>query len=353
MKKIGILLNEPVPKTLTKVFRGMLTGILDGVGSSNAVIIDTNNGKKIKNLLNRDDAEIMHITWQDGYDWSDYESMVKEKLSQFELLIVVACAYRDNVYDCDSHKLVDLFEGHLQNGDYTCYTKFVSTRKMLERYMIYKQFKDRKIIHYCLDPRECISTDVINHGFCVFFANKGDWEHAPTFEMSLFEDVKQQEKTTDFVFYGTAITQYRSYLLDYEDTLKNIRNSDVRIVRVVQRDGVTQDQYYDKLSRSKFTLVIPSYDVTTFSVSRFIEAIARQCLPLILDRVDLTDIKNTFPDLYDIMTKYLVVSIDGIQEKIDSIDREALLNTIMNCQTVKNWQDIEYYKQRWSYLINK
>ena len=167
----------------------------------------------------------------------------------------------------------------------------------------------------------------------------------------MFKNGKDIEKTVDFTFYGTALTEDRQYLVEQKDLLTNIRNSDVGIIVKKDSTYVSQTEYYDKLARSKFTLIIPSYDVTTFSVIRFLEAVSNHCLPLVLDTVNLTDLKNTFKDIYDIVKKYLVVNINDIQSKIDSLDYNKIINKLFNTQSVKNFSDDEYFKTEWRKLI--
>ena len=122
---------------------------------------------------------------------------------------------------------------------------------------------------------------------------------------------------------------------------------------IVKKDNtyISQVEYYNKLSHSKFTLIIPSYDITTFSIIRFLEAISNRCLPLVLDTVNLTDLKNTFPDIYNIVKKNLVVNIKDIQSKINELNYDKIINEIFNTKSIKNFTDIEYFKKEWSKIL--
>ena len=167
----------------------------------------------------------------------------------------------------------------------------------------------------------------------------------------MFLNGKDIEKTLDFVFYGTAMNPDRQYLVDKASKIKKIKRSDVGIITKRDSTYVDQNTYYDKLAHAKFTLIIPSYDKTTFSIIRFLEAVSNHCLPLVLDSVDLTDLKNTFPDIYRIVKRYLVVDIDHIQDKINETDYDKIIKKIFNTDSVKKFTDLEYFKKEWNKIV--
>ena len=346
---VGLFLNMGIAKGLVNTISYHMNAIIDSLDSK-VILFDVNNGNKLKNLLNRTDIEYRHLYWKDNYNWQSYETFVRSQIKDIDTFIIFGSTLFNN-YNSKNSSLVDKFDNALANNNYEYNLKFVSTRIVMQRYFICKLCKNKNLIYICLDPQECILTDKFNTGTCVYILNRGNKIHKPSYEKYMFKNGKDIEKTVDFTFYGTALTEDRQYLVEQKDLLTNIRNSDVGIIIKKDSTYVSQTEYYNKLARSKFTLIIPSYDVTTFSVIRFLEAVSNHCLPLVLDTVNLTDLKNTFKDIYDIVKKYLVVNINDIQSKIDSLDYNKIINKLFNTQSVKNFSDDEYFKTEWRKLI--
>lgn len=351
---IGILVNQTFIKHIINLLCYSINTIIDSVGPENIVMIDINTGNKVKRMLGRDDVEYRHIPWKNEDDWKSYTETIYNTIDDLDTLIIISGSYFSKTHSRTKYNLIENFEKHLNDKDYKYSTTFVSMRSLFQKYMICRcsYNKRLKMVYYALDPLECCYTEVFNYGVTTFCTNCGSLLAVPTYELLMYKNAKCSEKTVDFTFYGTATSYERNYLNDYKDDLVAVRNSDVRIINDLKTQGVAQDEYYNKLAKSKYTLVIPSYDVTTFSYSRFIESIAHHCIPLVLDKVNLADLKNTYKDLYDIVEKYLVVSLYNIQEKIDSLDYDYIINELLNTTTIKNLQNIDYYKERWSEIIN-
>jgi hypothetical protein len=346
---IGLFLNMGIAKGLVNTIKYHMNAIIDSL-DTNVIVFDANRGNKLKKLLNRDDVEYKHIPWIDGYTWKDYEKDIKDKVKDIDTLIIFGSTMFDT-YNSKNSSLVDNFDKKLDEGNYEYNLSFLSTRIVQQRYFICKLCRDKKLIYVCLDPQECILTDKFNTGLCTYILNRGNKKYIPSYEKYMFKNGKDIEKTVDFTFYGTALTEDRKYLVDRADLLTSIRNSDVGIIVKKDNTYVSQTEYYDKLARSKFTLIIPSYDITTFSIIRFLEAVSNHCLPLVLDTVDLTDLKNTFPDIYDIVKKNLVVNIKDIQSKINELDYDKIIKKIFNTESVKNFTDLDYFKREWSKIV--
>lgn len=346
---IGILLNMSIAKGLVNTIKYHLNAIIDNI-DSNAVIIDINVGNKLKNFLSRNDVEYRHITWSDNYNWQKYEKLIKEQTKDLDTLIIFGNTMFNN-YNNKNTSLINKFDKEIDNHNYMYNIKFVSTRTVMQRYFICRTCKNKKLIYICLDPQECVITDYLKTGICTYILNKGNKKYVPSYEKYLFDNNQIVDKTIDFTFYGTALTEDRQYLLEYKYILTNIKNSDVGIIVKKDNTYISQVEYYNKLSHSKFTLIIPSYDITTFSIIRFLEAISNHCLPLVLDTVNLTDLKNTFPDIYNIVKKNLVVNIKDIQSKINELNYDKIINEIFNTKSIKNFTDIEYFKKEWSKIL--
>ena len=346
---IGLFLNMGIAKGLVNTVKYHMNAIIDSL-NANVIVFDTNSGNKLKNLLGRDDVEYRHLPWIDGYNWKDYEKDIKNSTKDIDTFIIFGSTMFNN-YNSKNSDLVDSLDRELDKGNYEFNLSFVSTRTVQQRYFICKLCKDKKLIYFYIDPSECILTKRFNTGTTVYYLKRDDCVYLPSYEKYMFENGKDIEKTVDFTFYGTALTEDRQYLVEQKDLLTGIRNSDVGIIVKKDSTYVSQTEYYDKLARSKFTLIIPSYDSTTFSVIRFLEAVSNHCLPLVLDTVNLTDLQNTFPDICDIVKKYLVVNIKDIQSKIDSLDYDTIIKEIFNSKSVKNFSNDEYYKKEWSKIV--
>ena len=346
---IGLFLNMGIAKGLVNTVKYHMNAIIDSL-DANVVVFDTNSGNKLKNLLDRDDVEYRHLPWVDGYTWKDYEQDVKDAIKDIDTFIIFGSTMFNN-YNSKNSDLVDSLDRELDKDNYEFNLSFVSTRMVQQRYFICKLCKNKKLIYVCLDPQECVLTDKFNTGLCAYILNRGNKKYVPSYEKYMFKNGKDIEKTVDFTFYGTALTEDRHYLVEQKDLLTSIRNSDVGVIVKKDSTYVNQRDYYEKLARSKFTLIIPSYDVTTFSVIRFLEAVSNHCLPLVLDTVNLTDLQNTFPDIYNIVKKYLIVNIKDIQSKIDSLDYDAIIKEIFDSKSVKNFSNDEYYKKEWSKIV--
>lgn len=348
---VGLFLNMGIAKGLVNTISYHLNAIIDSI-DQDIVVFDTNSGDKLKKLLDRDDVEYRHIYWVECYDWKQYEDIIKDKVKDIDTFIIFGSSMMSN-YNSSNSGLVDNFDKEFDSGNYNFNLKFVSTRNIMQRYLICRICKDKNLIYFYIDPSECILTKRFNTGKTVYYLKRDDCEYLPSYEKYMFKNGKDIEKTIDFTFYGTALTKDRQYLVDKKDLLTNIKNSDIGIIVKKDSTYVSQTEYYDKLAKSKFTLIIPSYDRTTFSIIRFLEAVSNHCLPLVLDDVDLTDLKNTFYDIYEIVKDNLIVKIEDIQSKINELDYSTLIKKIFDTESVKNFSNEEYYKESWNKLLNE
>lgn len=83
-------------------------------------------------------------------------------------------------------------------------------------------------------------------------------------------------------------------------------------------DSMPYDEYLNHIAASNFTLIIPAYDQTTFSLIRFYEAIANGCIPLIHEGVDLSEFLSSYK-LDKFYTNILTVNNDNVVEKMYEI----------------------------------
>lgn len=112
----------------------------------------------------------------------------------------------------------------------------------------------------------------------------------------LFE-VEKAEKTIDFTFGLTVIEQVRQkYEYDARDFIKQFPNSRFYIRNKLTGEDNYVDRltYFDQLAKSKYTMIVPAYDTTMFSVYRLMEALYCDCLPFIHPDCYLDDMNESF-----------------------------------------------------------
>lgn len=146
-------------------------------------------------------------------------------------------------------------------------------------------------------------------------------------------DHKERQK---FCFGATFITKNRHQFYDeLFPILVNIANefSEDHISLFIKHnkkginDSVDYDTYMYHLERSDFTLIIPSYDITTFSFPRFLEAINANCLPLIHEFVDVTEFIKSYGIDKSYIDRITVYEEDVIKKmKMTSREREEIID---------------------------
>lgn len=116
-------------------------------------------------------------------------------------------------------------------------------------------------------------------------------------------ELKSDEKTIDFVFGGSFVTDSRFMIYEKAENLINNFFENKKLFIKHKKIGVNDEipyaQYLEEIARARFTLLIPAYDVTTFSILRFAESLAQGCLPLITEDV----VTNEFVQSYGIDPK--------------------------------------------------
>lgn len=160
-------------------------------------------------------------------------------------------------------------------------------------------------------------------------------------------------KTIDFTFGATALTDDRRYMIDSKEYLENHDGWDCNIITKANVGVRPQSEYFFGLAQSKFSLVVPSYDAKTFSIERFFECVFCDCVPLVFSSCCMNDI-SCYPDIIDIINSYLLVdSFSDIDAKIASFSdsmRCQVIYDIMDSESVKMITDLDWLRNRWSQL---
>lgn len=139
------------------------------------------------------------------------------------------------------------------------------------------------------------------------------------------------EKELDIVI-GYSITQKPRLWLqeyDFERSLKGSGLSYGLFVRDNYRDIDTflwdKTAYLSMLESSRYTLIIPSYDVRAFSTIRFTEALYSGSIPLLLDKCNLSEV---FTSRERELLAPLVVSDKNLADVIKATDYEVKLSEL-------------------------
>lgn len=207
--------------------------------------------------------------------------------------------------------------------------------------------------HIYLDPQEGlwhkVSESDTNKGRYFFYDNpRIDADYIPYPEWSHFKTVNiNRKKTRDFIFGITVKTEDRYPLYDQ---LCKIKSDKIDFLawypKKKIRTTVSRRKYFEMLEESKFTLIIPSYEITDFSSIRFWESLTRGCVPFILDSCDWKQGFLPYPEIGKIVGEELITTIEGLEEKINTTDHTAILKKISATEDWKNLLSKDWYLEK-------
>lgn len=148
--------------------------------------------------------------------------------------------------------------------------------------------------------------------------------------VSLFEE---NETGSDFVFGYSASTKSRmKYVNKINSLVEEFKNkgysTEIYYYHLVNGGKnidtrIPHDKYLERLSKAKYTLVIPAYDETQFSIYRFTEAVYNGIIPLIGNDCKWKNFADTF-HLDNNIIKKLITDYSSIPIFKESERREIL-----------------------------
>lgn len=297
------------------------------------IIFTTNSGNKLKYLL-QDNCSLVHLDEMTSKDnWIDkYNESVKiiKKYNISNMFII-----KQTILQSYNYNNGTIIENYIQNWKIN--PKFSMNFNMMKT--LYEKIcfitaiaKTCKTIEFVIDPQQIQVNKYINfeYGYKNFYIlNKKEigLEYANFYE-PYYYNTEKQDKQKDFCFACTALTKDRKYIINCEDKFKK-----TWLIKIVKSNKtgkkLSQQEYYEWLKQSKYTLIIPSYDVSTFSIIRFVEALKYGCIPLIHIKCNLNDLKYTFEELYDYVNDKLIINkIACIQDKINELDYNKVLEDL-------------------------
>lgn len=328
------------------------------------VVIDLYKTNKLKNLLKEENIKYINfgeidvnITFQEQIKIYDnfFEKNKIDTLFVFRMPINEAIKHKRN----GARKYIDrITNNELSNLVFTMNSLAIRQLLLIRQASNYC----KKIIHIVFDPQEIRLHEFIDNNqnlIEAYFLKRKGMKYVPTFEKYLFEELSKYsvDKNIELSFYCTALSKDRTFISDKKEELENYKdNWDVRIINTAKQ-MISQNEYYDKLINSKYTLIIKSYDVRTFSFIRFLESLSCNCLPLIVDDVCLDELQFTYPNVYNIIIKRgLVTKLDAkeIENKCIKLNkqREMIIEELLESIKEKGIFDDNKLRKFYKRLTN-
>ena len=226
---------------------------------------------------------------------------------------------------------------------------------------------------YDIDPQEmCLSRlfDFTGKNFAELYMVKPrdyDLTIMPYYEYALFELDSQVDidREIDFEFGASAISPDRAFLIPLIDSLEKALGKSSTTANIYlqkpKNEGkkderlVDQLQYVYNMNFVKTTLVVPSYCHDSFSWERFVAAISKGCVPLVLSDCCLDSISKLYPEVTAIIKRKLLVFdendiVDKIKYFRDDRKRRLCIDELKNAIASKHVLDIQWLRDRWHKL---
>lgn len=344
---VGIFFQGTLEDNMIITTRCILNSIIENIDDE-IVVIDPFKSNKLAKYIPEDIEirKLSHVLECDG--WNEIDKYTKEILEGIDTLIVFKVLMFQK-YRADNFDYAKNFEQNKANND-RVYLNFVFLKNAMIKYnVVVNASKMCKYIYQIyIDPNEpCLNEHLHfkNYEKIFFMKRKNDnYVYVPYFESPVNKFAKHINKTCDFVFYCSAITDERKYILDIKDKIESIKNWDVHVItrRAVSKEGAKrckQNDYYLKLAKSRYTLCIPSYDETAFSMNRFVEAFCNDCVCFVLNKCCLDDVDLTYPDIAEVIReKLLVKGFKDCKRKIKEISEEERLEILNEVKSTRSWK---------------
>ena len=159
-----------------------------------------------------------------------------------------------------------------------------------EKYKVNKDLYDLKF-NYAIPSLGVEKFDFMQY----FLKHNRDTDMARLFNVSL-----QPYKKYDFTFGYTVVTPDRNI---NDDNLIELINAKFYKPNIFVKHKfkeintfVPRDVYMDYIKKSKYTLIIPSYDVDHVSIIRIIEAVHNNCIPVFTENNNFKALLESFPN---------------------------------------------------------
>lgn len=192
---------------------------------------------------------------------------------------------------------------------------------------------DVMVFHYQIDPREPNLSPIIGKDRYKILgglkSNVGPSKPMPFFEWGIENTyIQELNKDRDFYYLGIALFGPRFRLRDitekfndcigrrkpnkegfnnvlkgYAGVVNDKYNTKIGSKTNKETNTLSQSEYYYKIMTSRYTFVNIPFLETEFNYQRFMESIVLGCIPFIDDKMNLDNLRLTYPEFYDIIIK--------------------------------------------------
>lgn len=335
------------------MFNLVLNQLIDNV--DDLYIMDFYKSDKLQKLVNNPKAKYIKHRLDEKTVEGDYLNAMRfAKDNNVEnVFIIHTPILQDLKYENDAvyRRILSAIESGAKKN-------VISMSRRFEEFIAFTVgMKDANCFHIVFDSQELDYTVACKFKNMkrLYIMNKHEknLHYAPLFEMKMPEE--DVVKSRDFFFICGCTEKSRDYIKEFTNNDNDDDNFFFKhFDRIDKRFIITQAKYYEEIGKSKFTLVIPSYDKTTFSWIRFIEAVKKNCLPIIANTVCLDDLRFTFPDICDIVENRLIVDdYSKLKEKISELmdDRENILKAIKETKSYRKISNPRIVRKYYNKLL--
>lgn len=356
---IGLFIAGNLDSKSNMTVKAVVKTLLDT--NDNIFVVTNLKNKFIKLLGDVYKERIIEYNIKNCKDYKDAIDLSKKILKDNDIKkLIIYKSILCQGYDNSNMSLAKSFINNIENECYDKMWNYVSVRNVLLKFtfiMEASKYCD-SVYDFVLDPQEPRYDKVLkfNNYKTLYGMVKNDMFYMPCFEYGVKEICNKldKNKTNDFIFYCGAVTDDRKFIAEQKEKLESLENCDIKIFLKKQRP-LPQNEYYEKLAKSKYTICIKAYDKTAFSMYRLIEALECDCLSFIMKDCCLDDVKNTFEDIYDILINNLIVEdFDEAISKCSNWDedkRKNIINDIKNTPSYKKIMNKEFIKKRWGKIL--
>lgn len=344
-------------------------------------VIDFYENNKMLKLLDGE-ANILKAEQWNYNCWSDIYKHYKDILVDFDNVIIFKAptmrGYK-NISDIEMLKEIKL----CVKDDDTYNMQYDLMKRNIERILFAVAARDKNVIHICIDNQEVDFSEVWKFKsykrICkVYSDTKQNETIGPIFEYAMVQTYIQEiPKAQNLYYIASMATSDRRYLGGIVDEVnrrlgKREKGGYGRVVNVekkwtnptsgtcllfdkneLKNNRVSQTDYYYNLMLSKYTIISPPYDKDVFNMVRFIEAVICDCVPIVLPECNMSNLRLTYPDFYDIIYKRdLVESAEHIHRRIRNydIDKKAL-SDIRRTASYYKMTDLSYIKKFYNKIL--
>ena len=358
---IGLYYGGFLEKHCRLIAKYSMQAIIQMLGPENVVVIDRFKGNHLMKIIDQDVRSVKYNPERrESYDMCQDRAEKILRDNGIDKLIVfrnfITSQYRANKYS-----MAELIEKKMKTGDYAA-INFESSNAVAQSYMFVRAASKvcDIVVQFSHDIDEYHFDSLIDFKryYRTYIASIDGVVFMPTFEigLQLYGDKTKLDKQLDFVFYCTAKTDDRKYILVSRDKLQGIKNSDVVVVGPKENHTISEEAYDELLRKSKYTMVIPAYNKDNFSIWRIIEATMNNCLCLCHSMNNMHDLRFTYPDICDIVEENLMVSsVEDIEAAMKQLEpnREKLIQQIKSTESFKKITDFDWCQKRWKRMLRE